>query len=267
MGACIPALLFSAVTNGGSLATFAWEYAVAYGVSSLVAAFALWAVLRVGLDGPQSQSVILAMGAGAANRVFLGFPVASIIIPDRATEVFAWVVFAEIAIVFPITSSLAMVVSPAHGSGVPQILRGLLVSPVSLGLIAGFVFLAFRMQLPIWLESAVASIVAAAPYVALFVIGGTLLQFRISRAGPRVAAVGGAKLVIHPLGVAIGFGVFFGWDEPVVRDAILFATMPLFLSYAVFAARYDFDDVAASAIVLSTLLGAVSVPVLLSFLF
>lgn len=267
MNACIPVLLFSAVINGGSLATFSWTYAVVYGMSSLLAAFLLWAVLRAVLGGQQSQSIILAMGAGAANSVFLGFPVATMILPDRAAEIFSWVVFGEIAIVFPVMTCLAEGSSREKDKGLYPILRALLLNPVSLGLIFGFLFLGSGLRVPIWLEQVVGSIVVAAPFIALFVIGGTLLQFQISRTGPRVVAITLAKLVVHPLCVGAGFIMVFGWDAAVVHEALLFACMPLFLSYVVFAARYDVDDVAASAIVLSTILGAVSVTVFLGILF
>ncbi|MDD9908638.1 MAG: AEC family transporter [Ahrensia sp.] len=267
MNVCIPVLLFSAVINGGSLATFSWTNAMVYGVSSLLASFLLWAVLRVGLGGLQSQSIILAMGAGAANSVFLGFPVASMILPERAAEIFSWVVFGEIAIVFPVITCLAQGFSNEEEKGLYLILRALVLNPVSLGLIFGFLFLGSGLSLPTWLQQVVGSIVVAAPFIALFVIGGTLLQFRISRTGPRVAAITFAKLIIHPLCVGAGFIVVFGWDDAVVREALLFASMPLFLSYVVFAARHDVDEVAASAIVLSTVLGAVSFTVLLGLLF
>lgn len=267
MNACIPVLLFSAVINGGSLATFSWTNALVYGFSSLLAAFLLWAVLRVGLSGQQSQSIILAMGAGAANSVFLGFPVASMIMPERAAEIFSWVVFGEIAIVFPVITCLAQGFSSEKENGLYPILRALVLNPVSLGLIFGFLFLGSGLSLPVWLEHVVGSIVVAAPFIALFVIGGTLLQFQISRTGPRVVAITFAKLVVHPLCIGAGFIMVFGWEDAVVREALLFASMPLFLSYVAFAARHDVDEVAASAIVLSTVLGAVSVTVLLGVLF
>lgn len=177
MNACIPVLLFSAVINGGSFATFSWLNAVVYGVSSLLAAFLLWAVLRIGLGGPQSQSIVLALGAGAANSVFLGFPVASMILPERAAEIFSWVVFGEIAIVFPVITCLAQGFSSEKEKGLYLILSALVLNPVSLGLIFGFLFLGSGPSLPTWLEQVVGSIVVAAPFIALFVIGGTLLQF------------------------------------------------------------------------------------------
>jgi len=267
MNACIPVLLFSAVINGGSIATFSWLNAVVYGGSSLLAAFLLWAVLRIVLGGPHSQSLILSMGGGAANSVFLGFPVANLILPERAAEIFSWVVFAEIAIVLPAIMCLAQGISRGEERGLFSIVRPLLLNPVSLGLIFGFVFLSFGFHLPTWLEQVVGSIVAAAPFIALFVIGGTLLQFQISRTGPRVAAITFAKLVIHPMCVGAGFVGVFGWESVVVREALLFASMPLFLSYVAFAAQHDVDEVAASAIIVSTILGAVSVTALLMFLF
>lgn len=268
MNACIPALLFSAITNGESLSDFSWLNSFTYAAGSLGSVVFLWALLRYGLREAQPQSVILALGGATANTIFLGFPIASAFIPGRAAEAFAWVVFAEVAIIMPLITTLALLAEDRHeGNALSTALKALFRSPVVLGLVAGFAFLATGLSLPDWGDQVVTSIVSAAPFVALFVIGGSILQFRMSRSGPRVLAVTLAKLVVHPLVVGVAFWAVFGWAEPVTRDAILFACMPLFLSFVAFCGRHSVGDVGASAIVMSTLLGAVTVPVVLGFLF
>lgn len=268
MNACIPALLFSAITNGESLSDFSWLNAFTYAGASLGSAAVLWAFLRYGLREAQPQSVILALGGAAANTIFLGFPIASAFIPDRAAETFAWIVFAEVAIIMPLVTTLALLAEEQHeGNTLSTAIKALFRSPVVLGLLAGFAFLATGLSLPDWGEKVISSIVSAAPFVALFVIGGSILQFRASRSGPRVLAVTVAKLIVHPLVVGAAFWAVFGVADLVTRDAIMFACMPLFLSFVAFCGRHKVEDVGASAIVVSTLLGAISVPVVLGFLF
>lgn len=228
----------------------------------------LWVFLRYALCEKQPQSVILALGGAAANTIFLGFPIASTFIPDRAADTFSWIVFAEIAIIMPTMSTLALLAERNNdGNAMPAALRALLCSPVVLGLLAGFTFLATGLALPGWLEHVIRSIVSAAPFVALFVIGGSILQFQVSRNGPRVFAITISKLLIHPLIVGGAFWAVFGWQDPVTRDAILFSCMPLFLSYVVFCGRHSVGEVGASAIVLSTLFGAGTVTLILGLLF
>ena len=268
MNACIPALLFSAITNGESLSDFSWLNSFTYAAGSLGSVVFLWALLRYGLREAQPQSVILALGGATANTIFLGFPIASAFIPDRAAEAFAWVVFAEVAIIMPLITTLALLAEDRHeGNALSTALKALFRSPVVLGLLAGFAFLATGLSLPDWGDQVVTSIVSAAPFVALFVIGGSILQFRMSRSGPRVLAVTLAKLVVHPMVVGVAFWAVFGWTDPVTRDAILFACMPLFLSFVAFCGRHSVGDVGASAIVMSTLIGALTVPLVLGFLF
>ena len=268
MNACIPVLLFSAITNGDSLSNFAWLNAVTYAIGSLGSVALLWTLLRFGLKEAGSQGIILALGGATANTIFLGFPIASAFVPERATEIFAWVVFAEVAIIMPLMTTFALLAEDRpEGNVLLSVVRVLSQSPVVLGLVAGFAFLASGLTLPDWGNRVIASIVAAAPFVALFVIGGSILQFRMSRSGPRVLAVTLAKLILHPLLVGVAFWLVFGWSAPVTRDAILFASMPLFLSFVAFCGRHSVGDVGASAIVMSTLLGAVTVPLILGFLF
>lgn len=94
-----------------------------------------------------------------------------------------------------------------------------------------------------------------------------MLDFKVSSAGPRVAAISAAKMLFHPLAVGMGFAIVFGPDSLVLKDAVLFASMPLFLSFVVFASKFSVGEVASSAIVVSTLIAAISVPALLSILF
>lgn len=268
MNACIPALLFSAITNGESLADFSWLNSILFASASLCSVAILWAFLRFALGEAQPQSVILALGGATSNTIFLGFPIASTFIPDRATEALSWVVFAEVAIIIPVVTTLALLAEGKHESNaLSAALAALLRSPVVLGLLAGFLFLATGLTLPGWLDQVIDSIVSAAPFVALFVIGGSILQFQVSRSGPRVATITVAKLLIHPLMVGLAFWAVFGWQDPVTQDAILFACIPLFLSYAVFCGRHSVGDVGASAIVLSTLFGAGTVTFILGQLF
>lgn len=268
MNACIPVLLFSAITNGESLADFSWLNAFVYAIASLLSVAVLWALLRYSLREGQPQSIILALGGATANTIFLGFPIASTFIPERATEVFAWVVFAEVAIIMPLISTLALLAEEKHdGNALSAAFLALLQSPVVLGLLAGFAFLSTGLNLPNWLQSVISSVVSAAPFIALFVIGGSILQFRMSRSGPRVLIITMAKLVVQPLVVGVAFWLVFGAEATVTRDAILFACMPLFLTYVVFCDRHSVGDVGASAIVMSTLLGAISVPIILGVLF
>lgn len=268
MNACIPVLLFSAITNGEALSDFSWLNSFTYAFASLASVATLWALLGYGFREAQPQSIILSLGGATANTIFLGFPIASAFIPDRAAEAFAWIVFAEVAIIMPLMTTLALLAEERHeGNPLSTAVRALSRSPVVLGLFAGFASLATGLALPAWGDKVVSSIVSAAPFVALFVIGGSILQFRMSRSGPRVLAVTTAKLLLHPLVVGVGFWMVFGWDDPVTQDAVLFACMPLFLSFVVLCGRHKVEEVGASAIVTSTLFSAITVPIVLGLLF
>lgn len=268
MNACIPVLLFSAISKGQSMADFAWANALVFAAASLCSALCLWSVLRFALRCAKPESIILALGGATANSIFLGFPIATAIIPERATEVFSWIVFAEVAIIMPTLSTLALLAEgQTDGNKLSEALRALMVSPVMIGMVSGFAFLATGLSLPQWLDKVVTSIVAAAPFIALFVIGGSILQFQVSRSGPRVIAITIGKLVIHPLFVGLAFLAAFGLNATYTRDAILFASMPLFLSYVVFCGRHAVGEVGASAIVVSTFVGSVTVTAVLALLY
>lgn len=267
MTACIPVLLFSAVGRGDGLGDFAFGKAMLYAAASLAAVFVLWLALRRGLGGTPAQAVILALAAGSSNSVFLGYPLAAAIIPDRAAAVFAWVVLAEILFVIPAMTTLALWAEHrADGLSVARTVGPLLRSPVTLGLAAGLAFLASGLALPAALDTVVRSIVQAAPFIALFLIGGMLVQVRITRTGPRVVLLSAAKLVLHPALTWCAFAAVFGADAEATRDAVLFASLPVFATFVVFSTRHGAGDVGASAVAVSTLLGIGTMTVVIGLL-
>lgn len=267
MNACIPVLLFSAVGSGGGLAHFAFGKAALYGSASLAAVFLLWLALRLATRQSPGRARILSLAAGSSNTVFLGYPIAAAIIPDRAAQVFAWVVLAEILFIIPIVTTLALWADlRAEGLSAARTVGPLLRSPVTIGLVAGLAFLASGLALPPPLETVVRSIVQAAPFIALFLIGGMLVQVRITRAGPLVLSLSAAKLFVHPALVGMAFAAVFGWSAEATRDAILFASVPIFATFVVFCTRHGVGEVGASAVVLSTLLGTVTMTAILGML-
>lgn len=267
MNACIPVLIFSAVSSGGSLADFAWSHALLYTAASLVSVTALWLFLRYRLRQPPPQAIILSLGACGSNTLFLGYPIAATVIPDRAAAVFGWVILAEALFLIPIITTLALFADRrACGTGARNIVLPFLRSPVTIGLVAGLGFLASGAPLPGPIADIVGAIARAAPFLALFLIGGTLTQVRNPRAGPSVIAITLAKLFLHPILVSAAFAIVFGWNSQARFDATLFAAIPIFLAHAIFCARYGVDDVASSSIVLSTVIGAVTVTILLGWL-
>lgn len=267
MTACIPVLLFSAVNRGDGLGDFAFGKAALYAAASLAAVFLLWLALRRGMGQMPAQALILSLAAGSSNSVFLGYPLAAAIIPDRAAPVFAWVVLAEILFVIPAMTTLALWAEQrADGLSIARTIGPLLRSPVTIGLLAGLAFLASGLVLPTALETVVRSIVQAAPFIALFLIGGMLVQVRITRTGPRVVLLSAAKLILHPVLMWCAFAAVFGADADATRDAVLFASLPIFATFVVFCARHGVGEVAASAVAVSTLLGIGTMTVIIGLM-
>ncbi len=267
MNACIPVLLFSAVANGGGLNMLAFSNAALFAAASLCSAFILLAYLRLVLHEPMPQASILAMAGGSANTVFLGFPIALAVIPDRAEFAFSWVVLGEVLFIIPVMITIAEFSQGSSGGGVmKRIARSLLMSPVTIGLAAGIAFVATGLVLPGPIDRVVRSITQAAPFIALFLIGGLLLEVRLTHAGPRVIAISISKLFVHPAMVTLAFVLVFGWHSQITRDALFFASIPVFASYVVFCSKFGVGEVGASAIFVTTLAGAVTVTAVLTFL-
>ena len=253
------------------------HFVAGYAVASLIAMAVAGALLSATTGLPPANAAILSLGAGNSNSIFLGFPIALAVMPDLAERMFAWVIFAENLIVIPLGLAAATLLTRSHGSGEddhrqpPSLLVRLgaltLRNPVFLGLLAGLAFSSTSLALPEVIDRTRLMIVAAAPAVALFIIGGTIARARLSELGPAVIAVPMVKLLIHPLLVFAALAYLVPVTPDVLAGAVLFAAMPMITIFVIFADPYGEGARAASALVVATLASAVTVAAVVALLF
>jgi predicted permease len=103
----------------------------------------------------------------------------------------------------------------------------------------------------------------AAIALALFVIGGSLVNIPVKGMRQDMTALALGKLILHPAMVA-ALALFFLPHDPVSRTAaVAFAAAPMMAIWPVLAQRYGLEGFCAAALLLTTVLSFVTISVTL----
>ncbi|MEM9726910.1 MAG: AEC family transporter, partial [Pseudomonadota bacterium] len=145
--------------------------------------------------------------------------------------------------------------------------RSIIGNALMIGIALGLTLNLLGARVPAPIFAAAELMADAAVPAALVGLGAALTRYRVRGEIGWALLVSALSLVAHPA-VAYGLGVYvFALEAPQLRAAVILAAMPCGLTAYVFAALHArAEPVAASAVVLSTALGVVSVSLWLALM-
>ena len=145
-----------------------------------------------------------------------------------------------------------------------SIVRTVLTTPIIYGLLAGLGVLFTGVHVPVWLADTTSTLGGVLIPLMLMALGHTIGGLRAHNL-PRAFGLGTARLVIAFV-VAVGVSKLLGLTGVARGVLVLQGAMPAAVFSYLFAARYerDADDIAGIVLV-STLLGALLLPFLVSY--
>ncbi len=214
-----------------------------------------------------STAAVEAQCAAIGNVGFLGIPMMVLLFGEGAVGPMMVVLTVDL-VVF---SSLIVVLINAHrGAGLSlatlrMVGLGLVRNPMILSIVAGLAWSAAEVPIPTPMNDFLAILGGAATPGALFAIGASLASKSAERV--EVAAwLSFAKLVLHPLGVAVGVL----WLMPVTpfsaTVAISAASLPVAGNVYMLAQHYGVAPQRASAaILISTVISIITVPLVIAW--
>ncbi|WP_138465216.1 AEC family transporter [Poseidonocella sp. HB161398] len=264
---CLPVLIFAAVSKPGELLVLNWMFVLGYSAGSFLVIGIMTLAMRRLLGQPPARAIVLGLGCGSSNSAFFGLPVASIALgPEQAATIFAWILLAENMVVIPLCISLAESAETRAGSFLTSlrgVLAGMLRSPLMIGLAAGLAVSVTGLVPPPPVARAMNMIVSAAPVMSLMLVGGFIAHQDIRGAGLPTAAITFAKLVLHPLAVYLVLSALPGMSHEMAIGGLLFAAVPMFTIFTLFAARHGGETLASAAQVLATVASLATINVML----
>jgi predicted permease len=262
----LPALLFRLGADLAALPAVDLRVLVAFFGGCLV----VFAIARIvgrfafGLDGV-GQSVF-ALGGIFSNNVFLGIPLAEAALGTAALPSVGLVlVFNSLTLWTLATVSVEWA---RHGelslAGFGATLRSVLTNPIVASILAGAAVGVAGWRLPAFVDAPLALLAQPAVPLSLLVLGMGLAKYGLRSGWPLACAIATVKLLVQPLVVwllARGLGL----PALETQVVVLLAALPVGINVYLMAREFQsIEGPAAGSLLLSTLLGAATVPIALT---
>jgi malonate transporter len=267
----LPALIFRALSTRPIAEVFDLGFLLAYALGSLtlIGGALFWARRLRGMD--QVAATFHAMGMSCPNSGFVGYPILLLTFAPVAGVALALCMVVENLLLIPLLLALA---ERGRGSAGPwhRVLGGLLArlvrNPLVIGIVAGAAMSLTTLRLPAAVARTIDLFAAASGAVSLFVIGGTLVGLALHGLGRRVAPIVVGKLLLHPMAVSGALALLLALGVPApsaeLRTAVvLMAAMPMMGIYPILGQAYGQQDIAAPAMLVTTITSFFTLSVLL----
>lgn len=166
---------------------------------------------------------VLIQGIARSNYAIFGIPLVMMMYPEGDTSI-AVLMAAVVVPVFNVLSTVALMVFGGEKGSPWRIVKGVLLNPLILGTLAGFLLWYFRIPIPSLLETPLRSLGSIATPLALFVLGASL-DFSKARANIKLLVISvTGRLVVVPL-IFLSLAVALG-----IRDVSLAALIAVYAS-------------------------------------
>lgn len=265
-----PALLFRNVAQTDMPEIMPWGLWLSYFIAMFacvgLGAGLSWVVRR---HASAKAHLIVGFGSGFSNTVMLGIPIILTAFGDGAAIPLFLILAFHGLLIFSVTGiglEIAERGTISWGEAVRMVGGLLRDQQVMLALLAGVVWNFTGLGLAAPIDRFLQLIGGAAIPVALIAVGGTLAHVQMRASVAAAMHISAIKLVVHPFLVYALASYVFALPPLWVATATVLAAMPSGVFTSVFANRYNAaTDIAASAIMLSTLLSALSTALWLGF--
>jgi len=271
----MPALLFRLVVVSDITELIDLRFLLAHISAQIITAF-IGALLGRMLFQLQAQNMVIqGFGSSFPNSVLLGIPLMLALYGERGVVPVTMIFAFNVALYSTVTMLLETVGQKAEKISPLELLkttcRAIAGNPIILAAIAGVVVGGLGFGLAPVLDHTLGFIGQAGPPTALFALGASLSVREMARGlhGPLGAAglITVCKLLIHPMLAWVMAVPVLGLDPFLATAAIIIAALPVGANVYIFAQHYDVAiPEASSAILISTGISMVSIPLLLWFL-
>ncbi len=264
----LPALLFRSVAHAERPGPQTLHLFGLMVLVTLIGAGAGW-LAAILLRQPRAAHGTLSQAAFRGNLAYVGIPVLSYVVADAASrrETFASAVIVMTALmaVYNILAVLVLQASQHQFSwkSLGPALKTIVTNPLLLAGLAGLPLGLTQTPLPLFLDRTLEALGGAAVPIALLCIGGALAT--PGARAPRTAVFSAALLKTAALPALVWFlAPVFQLHAAEFQVALVLAASPTAAASYVMAVQMQGDEaLAGRAIVLSTLLAGVSLPVVL----
>lgn len=252
----LPALVFKSLAQRPFAEIANTQYLLVYTLGSFVAFAAMFALARAFRPGEVAANAIQALGSSASNSGFVGYPIALLMVGPSASVALALSMITENIVIIPL--ALALAESGAHkGKSFFAVLRHLAVRlarhPLIVAIALGALASLSGLHLPAPIARPIEMLSLASGAVALFAVGGALVDLKFGGVASDVGRIVAGKLIVHPLVVFATLVLLAPTLDPNLRKSMLIlASAPMLGIYALLGRQYGQEQVGAAALMAAT---------------
>ncbi len=258
-----PCLLFQAMLKVDFETAFNPKYLLSFYIGAFTCFFLAFLISRFLFKRRAGESAAVGFSAYFTNTVLLGLPIIQRAYGDDALPL----LYAIIGFHAPLLMSFGMLVMEfARRDGAPlsealmQSSGRIIKNPLLIGISLGILVNLSGISLPDIIHDVTKMLSVAVLPAALFGLGGALNQYSLRESWGQALVSSLLKLIIHPSIALLLSHVVFELSWELTRVAVLTAAMPAGLNVYIFATFYNRStDIAANAILQSTVLGVFSI--------
>lgn len=265
----LPVLLFRAVSRIGGETQADPRLLVAFFGSCFLVFGLGWIFARRGLRMNGADSALVGIAAVFSNNGLLGVPLVHVLLGPEAMPAVAWIMTFNAVTLWTLVT---VVVEGSRQGAVDwtsfrATLWRVASSPIVVGVGCGVVVAVTGLKLPDPLGTGLDHLSASAGPLALVALGLDVAHYDIRRGLGTALWICAFKLLVQPL-VALGLCKLCGLGLLESQVVVLMTSLSVGVNVHLMAQHFDSQQAAvASALVLSTLLGAVTTPLVLSLTF
>lgn len=261
----LPLLLFHLMSGFPNLPPADPRALVAFFGGALVV-FAAGLLVGRGLGLNGQERPVFAIGGVFSNNVMLGLPLAQLVLGPTSVPTVALVLVFNALILWTLVT--VAVEWSRHGSfsiqGLAQTLGKVAVNPLIIGIGAGVAWGFTGWSMPTLVELPLTWVGQAAGPMALVALGMGMAHYTLGKERRVTAGIVGLKLVLQPLAVW-GLAMLLGLGPVETKAVVLLASCAVGSNVYLMARQFGVVEVPISqALLLSTLLSALSTPLFLS---
>ena len=260
----MPTMVFVKIGAGSAMDFLNWGFIWRYELATVLVFVLSAAVARPLFSLSRLESGIFGLNAAYPNYGYIGVPLAILALGDAAALPLALILAMDTVVLLVLTGWYATSDSGALGRTLWKAIVTVSRNPLLISAVLGLIYAASEITTPPVLASLLDMIADSAAPVALFALGATVYGQPLRQASGELAAISIARLIIHPALMAGLFLLLPGVDSLWIKAALLSACLPVAANVFVLSDHYGgYSGRSASAILLTTILASVTVPVAL----
>lgn len=261
VGVAMPLLLFRTMVEADFHGSAPWRLWATY-FCAVILAWTLGHLMTTRLFGRDGRAgVVGGVSSAFSNLVLLGIPFTLGVFGKDGFEVLSLIVSVHLPTMLMASIILFELFSsgdePMHPSRIAvSFLRRIMVNPLVIGILAGWLWRLAGAELPGLAERFVDALADVAAPIALFAMGLSLRKFGLSGTVGPALALSGVKLLVMPA-LALGFAILFGLPPLPAKVAVAAAALPSGVNSYLIAVQFGTGQALASnQITIATALAA-----------